>query len=453
LRGYFTEGRTPWQAVTADAERCVGTADSERENTSLKIYAVDQGGGKSQANVSEELSPTLTCTHGGEPVVAFSFDALSSNSMKSSNPHSGCRQVEVAKCLDTSDPTPSKNQGGIAVVEPICFDAYNHDVTGRVAKTLTAMRADADHISVCFVPYTLKIRSGCEGGGKGALIQTDMSATIATNNDQYLFQPIFAMKCYDARGNGDGETVNTITGDHENRITDYTSVVVSEETIALEGNGSRPSHHGNGYAVSDKSYTLNTTEVHGVVYQQNIGALCARDYKGVGSQYVDEDKLIIEKTSAQDFAFPAEIHEFVKDNNSDAPRQQDLLQTADGVCRTLAPDTHAMGSHLTKTIIDMGTHYVVRRLTPTECARLQGFADRWGDIEPKTEFSDEEYKFWLEVRNTHATINGKAVKEYTKSQMLTWYNKLHTDSAEYKLWGNGIALPTALYVIQGIAEI
>ncbi|MBQ2255423.1 MAG: DNA cytosine methyltransferase [Clostridia bacterium] len=40
------------------------------------------------------------------------------------------------------------------------------------------------------IPYTLKIRSGCEGGGKGALIQNNMSATLACNNDQYLFQPI-----------------------------------------------------------------------------------------------------------------------------------------------------------------------------------------------------------------------------------------------------------------------
>ena len=36
--------------------------------------------------------------------------------------------------------------------------------------------------------------------------------------------------------------------------------------------------------------------------------------------------------------------------------------------------------------------------------------------------------------------------------MLTWYNKLHTDGAEYKMWGNGIALPTVLYVMQGIAD-
>jgi DNA (cytosine-5)-methyltransferase 1 len=61
--------------------------------------------------------------------------------------------------------------------------------------------------------------------------------------------------------------------------------------------------------------------------------------------------------------------------------------------------------------------------------------------------------FWQEVRNTQATINGKSTKEYTEKQMLSWYNRLHTDGAEYKMWGNGIALPTALYCMQGIAEV
>jgi DNA (cytosine-5)-methyltransferase 1 len=84
---------------------------------------------------------------------------------------------------------------------------------------------------------------------------------------------------------------------------------------------------------------------------------------------------------------------------------------------------------------------------------LQGFADRWAVPVKKDDFTDEEYQFWLNVRNTHAEINGKATKQYTKEQMLTWYNKLHTDSSEYKLWGNGIALPTALYVMQGIADV
>lgn len=97
--------------------------------------------------------------------------------------------------------------------------------------------------------------------------------------------------------------------------------------------------------------------------------------------------------------------------------------------------------------------YIVRRLTPTECARLQGFPDWWGESPKKDNLTDDEYTFWLNVRNTYRTINNKTTKEYSKEQMLSWYNKLHSDSSEYKMWGNGIALPNALYVMQGIAEV
>lgn len=96
---------------------------------------------------------------------------------------------------------------------------------------------------------------------------------------------------------------------------------------------------------------------------------------------------------------------------------------------------------------------IVRRLTPTECARLQGFPDWWGEIPKKDNLTDDEYVFWLNVRNNYAKINNKTTKEYSKEQMLSWYNKLHSDSSEYKMWGNGIALPNALYVMQGIAEV
>ena len=146
---------------------------------------------------------------------------------------------------------------------------------------------------------------------------------------------------------------------------------------------------------------------------------------------------------------PEDACRFIEDNNRTAPHQQDVLQNPDKVAYALK----AAGADHTKTVVYTGSHYIVRRLTPTECARLQGFADRWGDVEPKDDLTVEEYRFWLDVRNTHATINGKSVKEYTKEQMLTWYNKLHSDSAEYKMWGNGIALPPSLYVMQGIAEV
>ena len=63
--------------------------------------------------------PTITKAHShavAQPV-AYSFDSLASNSMKSSNPHSGCREVNLAKTLDTTTPEPSKNQGGIGIIQ------------------------------------------------------------------------------------------------------------------------------------------------------------------------------------------------------------------------------------------------------------------------------------------------------------------------------------------------
>lgn len=103
-------------------------------------------------------------------------------------------------------------------------------------------------------------------------------------------------------------------------------------------------------------------------------------------------------------------------------------------------------------LLQNAARYIVRRLTPAECARLQGFPDNWGHLDRKDDMTDEEWTFWAGVRNTHAKMNGKEEKSYTKEQIISWYNKLHTDSAEYKMWGNGIALPPALYVMQGIKE-
>lgn len=96
--------------------------------------------------------------------------------------------------------------------------------------------------------------------------------------------------------------------------------------------------------------------------------------------------------------------------------------------------------------------YVIRRLTPLECCRLQGFPDGWGIPDHKDKLSDEELAFWQGVRDTCAGISGKPPKKYSAGSLTKWYNALHTDSAEYKMWGNGIALPCAEFVLAGIAE-
>jgi len=176
--------------------------------------------------IGEEGAPSYTLMTTGAQAVAYAFDSLSSNSMKSSNPNSGVRETEVAKTLDTARPDPSCNQGGIAIVfdddrrvgprifdetigtlqafmgtggnntpmvaQPVettmlSFDTQfgsNANVFEDQTPTLKASQAAPS------VAYTLREREGKPGGGKGPLISEEKSGTLAARaNDQTVFQP------------------------------------------------------------------------------------------------------------------------------------------------------------------------------------------------------------------------------------------------------------------------
>lgn len=386
LRGHTAQSGTQGQETARCAKNSVGTAIGgvDRYNQSFLSGLAQtlraSGGGDCTPTV---LAPVAVYCHQGNGIdragkclTAYSFDSLSSNSMKSKNPHSGCRAVEIAKTLDTGYPDPSKNQGGIAIVEKIILDDQGgQQISVRTDGKSPTLRAEAHGNVPCVI-------------NKKTLV-------------------------YDARGNGDGETVPTITGDHNNRVTDYTAlccetIPIHDQATRFSGKrGQKQDGKGNGLGVGqtgDPMNTLTAADRHAVCYtmQEPIAAaIGCRNLRETGNIY---GTLQAKPNGGQSL------------NYSGAVR----------------------------------VNYIVRRLTPTECARLQGFPDKWGHPDKKEDFTEEEYKFWLEVRNTYAKINGKSEKEYTKAQMLTWYSKLHTDSAEYKMWGNGIALPNALYVMQGI---
>lgn len=90
---------------------------------------------------------------------------------------------------------------------------------------------------------------------------------------------------------------------------------------------------------------------------------------------------------------------------------------------------------------------LVRRLTPKECGRLQGFPDYWCDNLEIENPTDEDLAFWREVFDKDAEIKGLKKKK-TDKQILKWLKNPRTDSAEYKMWGNGIALPCAIYIFK-----
>ena len=253
-------------------------------------------------------------------------------------------------------------------------------------------------------PRMLKIRSDCEGEGKGALIQNNKSATLGCNNDPALFAPKVyvicskdsnAMKSENPKiGSYEAETSRCLTANGGNPTCNQGGMAVVAVQGSMIGREEKNGPQGSGVN-EDVSFTLNTADRHVVAYcmttdtytqvlEEQSPTLMERDYKG-----------------------PPIV------NDTD-------------------PD------------------YIVRRLTPTECARLQGFPDWWCSNLETDEPTEEEIEFWTAVFETHRSVMGTSSKPKSRNQIIKWLKNPHTDSAEYKMWGNGVALPNVYFVLSGI---
>jgi DNA (cytosine-5)-methyltransferase 1 len=139
------------------------------------------------------------------------------------------------------------------------------------------------------------------------------------------------------------------------------------------------------------------------VYPAITGALCANSHPG---SYTGQD------------AFNNMLPVIERKNNDRSVHGREWATGSDPAAyRITDAGLHARSEngnsqkfHGGGTSLDGNRKYVLRRLTPTECARLQGFPDWWCD-----------------------GANG-------------------SDSAQYKLWGNGVALPCVAMILQNIAE-
>lgn len=96
--------------------------------------------------------------------------------------------------------------------------------------------------------------------------------------------------------------------------------------------------------------------------------------------------------------------------------------------------------------------YIVRRLMPIECCRLQGYPDWWCDGLQTAEPTEEELDWWIGVFETHRKATKPDTKPRTRNQVRKWLQDPQTDSAEYRMWGNSLAIPNAYQVLAGIAE-
>lgn len=334
----------------------------------------------------------------------------------------------------------------------LMFENHSQDTryTGplNVAQTVSATYGTGGNnqpfvVESSVVPATLKIRCGHGNSGRGALIQKNKSATLSCNNDQTLFVP----KAYGICGKYSNSMLsnNPNSGFYEadtSRTIDTSNQSPCKNQggmVVVEGNGSRPSHHGDGYKESETMYTLNCTENHAVSYGIGRPAM-NQGYNARFSFQVEEEKSpTIVASGAGGIAHP----KYSTSKNSHHT-----------VAKKEKANTLVASDYKDPPVVNDSTpeiEYIVRRLTPQECALLQGMPTWWCDdigIENPTE---EQINWWQNVFETYNKAVGKTCKPKSRKQIEKWLKNPYSDSAAYKMWGNGIASSNALFVLAGIA--
>ena len=346
LSGYSAEGFRAWQRAARDPAAGFGAAG---------ICLNDQGG--SCMDVSSEVTATLRAEHHGHPPCVL--DAAGFCTEHSADSRGIGFEPERAPTLR-------------AGVVPAAIALESHPIDSRIkiaddgtVQTLTSRMGTGG----MNVPLVMKIRSGCEGGGKGPLIQEDKSATLGCNNDQTLFEPV-------AFGISSDQSKAMLSSNP------HAGIYKARTSRTLDTGGGNPGCNQGGIAVvtQEKSYAM-TMNSYVQVEEEKAPALLSRDYKD-------------------------------------------------------------------PTAVNSG--YTVRRLTPTECARLQGFPDWWCTGLETPEPTREDIAFWTEVWETHRRAVNSSVKPKTERQIAKWLKAPYSDAAEYKMWGNGVALPCVWFVLSGI---
>lgn len=295
LSGDSAESGAPRKRIAADATGSAGGSDSAWRMNPRTVYAL-QGNGIDR------------------PAICF-------------KPGQGAKARTMGES-EKNAPTLASETGGNSV-PGVCYPNVFHTLTA-----LNARNPESAQTPNC-VCYPRVART----------LTAEADASPCVDRGQNVV-------CYNARGNGDGTCCPTLTGDHENRVTDYTTVCV----IA----------HGQ----SNAEVTENISPTLNCNHEQPIAAY------GVGCRNAELDE---EKTHT-------------------------LQAKANGGQSLNCTPCVLMGGGPPR-------KYIIRRLTPLECCRLQGFPDWWEE-----------------------GVEG-------------------SDTARYKMWGNGMALPCVLYVIHGIVDV
>ena len=433
LSGHSFEGFKAWQGTAAGAEGGSGKTGG--------ICLNDQGGNR--MDITEDVTATLRAEAHHPPVVMGSAGFCTEHSADS-------RSIGYEE-----EKSPTLRAG--VVPAALMFENHSQDTryTGPLDKSQTVLATFGtggnNQPLVVQEPKTYDVRFTSEGtrNARQNCYETDTARTIDTGGNAPDSNQggvaVVEVKAYGISsdkshamlsdnphaGIYEAETSRTL----DTRCADPGCNQGGIAVVAIEGNGTRPSHKGNGYSEENVSYTLNATEQHGVAY----GIDRATYNMGQNAQFglaIEEE---VEPTMVA--KGPGAVAHPVYTTSKNSYH----TEAEEDVANTLVATDYKDPPTVTEE-----PYYIVRRLTPTECARLQGFPDWWCANLGTENPTDEELAFWREVFETHRRVVTGAAKPKTDKQITKWLSDPYTDSAEYKMWGNGIALPCAVFVLSGI---
>ena len=437
VSGYTPQGFKSWQGVASDLKEGAGAAG--------RLCLNDQGGNR--MDVTEDVTCTLRAESHHPPCVMESAGFCTEHSAK-------------ARGIGYEEETAPTLRAG-TVPAAVMFENHSQDTRYRgpleTAPTVSSTYGTGGNNQPFVVerPKCYDVRFTSEGtkNARQNCYETETARTIDTGGNSP-----------DSNQGGVAVVYGICSKDSNSMKSDnpHSGFCEAETARTLDANGGNPSCNQGGMAVvaiqgsmigrkdengpqgsginEDVSFTLNATDKHAVVYAIdgetfNCGQNFARNL-GIKTDGVNPT------LNAQGPSAVAQPVYCTSKNSHHTIAEKELANTL------VATDYKDPPCVAKEEITE--PHYIVRRLTPTECARLQGFPDWWcADLGIENP-ADEDLEFWREVFETHRKIMGTSSKPKTDKQIIKWLKNPHSDSAEYKMWGNGIFLGNAYFVLSGI---
>lgn len=419
LSGYSPKGVCPWETASRNAEDCIGTPVSFEPGAASRLggHYWDNSTCSLRAQMGDNQLAVAIENHPSDSRVGIDDSGTIQTLTGRMGTGGGNVPLVMNGCNDNDKMAPPAHDEKCVNI-PFCKGTRPHNKE-EAQKWDHAKKANSINT------FDVGEQRANELIVKAYGICSDKSNSMLSDNPN--------------SGIYEADTSRTLDGTGGNPSCNQGGIAV----VALQGSmiGREDKNGPKGDGINeDLSFTLNTIDRHAVAYSLDRASY----NQGQNAQF----DISIQEEQSQTLV--AKGPHAVEQRASFYPQMKAESQCfrTDGKASTLVNGTNP-GCHNGV----VGTEYTVRRLTPTECALLQGFPADWCSRLETANPTQEEIDWWSRVFEEHRIIMGTSTKPKSRSQIIKWLKNPYSDAAEYKMWGNGVALPCVCFVLAGIAWV